>query len=107
MKENLNIGRMPREDSFNQFICGNTASNLSVCKGMNMNKEEKNLETSFLELNEIISKLEMEEVSLEDSFSLYQEGMKLLKVCNDSIDKVEKQIIILGENNAGDNGEKV
>ncbi|MDF2803128.1 MAG: Exonuclease small subunit [Anaerocolumna sp.] len=73
----------------------------------NMKKEEKTLEASFLELNDIITKLEMEEISLEDSFSLYQEGMKLLKVCNDSIDKVEKQLIILGESTTGDNGEEV
>ncbi len=75
--------------------------------GINMKKEEKTLEASFLELNEIISKLEMEEISLEDSFSLYQEGIKLLKVCNDSIDKVEKQLIILGENSTEDMGEEV
>ncbi len=75
--------------------------------GIYMKKEEKTLEASFLELNEIISKLEMEEISLEDSFSLYQEGIKLLKVCNDSIDKVEKQLIILGENSTEDMGEEV
>ena len=42
--------------------------------------------------------LEKPDVSLEDSFTLYQEGMKLLKACNDSIDKVEKELIILSEN---------
>jgi len=62
-----------------------------------MKKEEKTLETSFGELNEIINKLEKEEISLEESFSLYQEGMQLLKYCNNSIDKVEKQLIVLGE----------
>lgn len=62
-----------------------------------MKEKENNLEKSFLELNEIIKKLESEEISLEDSFSLYQEGIKLLKSCNDSIDKVEKQLIVLGE----------
>ncbi len=62
-----------------------------------MKEKENNLEQSFLELNEIIKKLESEDVSLEDSFSLYQEGVKLLKSCNDSIDRVEKQLIILGE----------
>lgn len=62
-----------------------------------MKKEEKTLETSFEELDEIIGKLEQEEISLEDSFRLYQEGMTLLKNCNDSIDKVEKQLIVLGE----------
>ena len=67
-----------------------------------MKKEDKNLETSFQELNEIISKLEQEDIKLEDSFLLYQEGMKLLKYCNDSIDKVEKKLIILGEKNEPD-----
>ena len=62
-----------------------------------MKEKENNLEQSFLELNEIIKKLESEDVSLEDSFSLYQEGVKLLKGCNDSIDRVEKQLIVLGE----------
>jgi exodeoxyribonuclease VII small subunit len=58
---------------------------------------DKSLEASFEELNQILSKLEEEEISLEDSFRLYQEGMLLLKNCNESIDKVEKQLIILGE----------
>lgn len=60
-------------------------------------KDEKTLEVAFQELNEIIAKLEQEEISLESSFELYQEGMKLLKHCNGSIDKVEKQLIVLGE----------
>lgn len=67
-----------------------------------MKKEEKSLETSFMELNEIIHKLEKEEISLEDSFILYQDGMQLLKHCNNSIDKVEKQLIVLGEKNESD-----
>jgi len=62
-----------------------------------MKEKTNNLEQSFLELNDIIKKLESEEISLEDSFTLYQEGIKLLKSCNDSIDRVEKQLIILGE----------
>lgn len=67
-----------------------------------MKKEGKSLEASFQELNEIIAKLEQEDITLEDSFKLYQEGMKLLKYCNDSIDKVEKKLIILGEQNDSD-----
>ncbi|MGB4661688.1 MAG: exodeoxyribonuclease VII small subunit [Mobilitalea sp.] len=65
-------------------------------------KEMKNvantLEESFEELNHIMEELEKSDVSLENSFTLYQEGMKLLKSCNDSIDKVEKELIILNEN---------
>ncbi|MDF2870256.1 MAG: Exonuclease small subunit [Anaerocolumna sp.] len=64
---------------------------------INMKEKENKLEQSFLELNDIIKKLESEDISLEDSFSLYQEGMKLLKSCNESIDRVEKQLIVLGE----------
>ncbi|WMJ87653.1 exodeoxyribonuclease VII small subunit [Anaerocolumna sp. MB42-C2] len=67
-----------------------------------MKKEEKSLEASFHEINDIISKLEQEDITLEDSFSLYQEGIKLLKYCNDSIDKVEKKLIVLGEKSETD-----
>ncbi len=56
------------------------------------------LEESFDKLDEIIESLEKPDISLENSFTLYQEGMKLLKACNDSIDKVEKELMILGEN---------
>lgn len=56
------------------------------------------LEESFDKLNKIIEELEKPDISLESSFELYQEGIKLLKACNDSIDKVEKQLIILNEN---------
>lgn len=64
-----------------------------------MSEDKKTLETAFEELEEILAKLEEEDITLEDSFNLYQEGMKLLKYCNNSIDKVEKQLIVLGEKN--------
>ncbi len=57
-----------------------------------------NLEESFEKLNQILEELEKPDIALEKSFALYQEGMKLLKSCNDSIDKVEKELIILSEN---------
>ena len=63
-----------------------------------MAKKEMKLEESFEKLNHILEELEKPEVTLEASFTLYQEGMKLLKSCNDSIDKVEKELITLNEN---------
>lgn len=57
----------------------------------------KSLEASIKELDGILGELEKEELSLEDSFRLYNEGMKLLKSCNDAIDKVEKKLIVLDE----------
>ena len=62
-----------------------------------MAKQTKTLEQTFEQLETIMEELEKEEISLEDSFRLYQEGMKLLKECNDSIDKVEKKLLILEE----------
>ncbi len=59
--------------------------------------ENKSLEEVFQQLDEIAGKLEETEVSLEDSFQLYHKGMELLKICNDKIDKVEKQMLILDE----------
>lgn len=62
-----------------------------------MAKATKTLEATFDELDEIITQLESNEVGLDESFKLYQAGMKLLKTCNDAIDKVEKKILILNE----------
>jgi exodeoxyribonuclease VII small subunit len=63
-----------------------------------MAEKAMKLEESFEKLNQILEELEKPDIALEDSFTLYQEGMKLLKSCNDSIDKVEKELIILSEN---------
>lgn len=62
-----------------------------------MKKDTKSIEETFQELEEIIGKLERGESSLEESFTLYEAGMKLVKNCNDKIDKVEKQILVLSE----------
>ena len=68
---------------------------------LNGEKEFK-LEEAFERLNNIIEELEKPDISLEQSFALYQEGMKLLKESNASIDKVEKELIILSENGETD-----
>lgn len=58
---------------------------------------EKSLETVFEELDQLITKLETEENSLEESFQMYHQGMDLLKACNEKIDAVEKKMMILDE----------
>lgn len=58
---------------------------------------ELSLEEAFGKLDEIMEQLEQGEASLEDSFVLYQKGMQLLKQCNESIDRVEKKLIVLEE----------
>ena len=55
------------------------------------------LEKAFEELEVIIEKMNAKEVSLDDSFSLYTEGTKLLKYCNEQLDTVEKKMLVLSE----------
>jgi exodeoxyribonuclease VII small subunit len=61
-------------------------------------KKERTIEETLKDLEELIKKLESGESSLEKSFEYYETGMKLVKSCNDKIDKVEKKIIVLEEN---------
>ncbi|MBR2562506.1 MAG: exodeoxyribonuclease VII small subunit [Eubacterium sp.] len=57
-------------------------------------KEEKELtlEEAFGRLDELVERLEDRDVSLEESFQIYKEGMDLLKSCNEKIDTVEKKM---------------
>lgn len=65
-------------------------------------KREQTLEEAFAELDRLIVELEGREITLEDSFSRYREGMELLKVCNEKIDTVEKKMLILNEDGEAD-----
>jgi exodeoxyribonuclease VII small subunit len=53
------------------------------------------LEESFEQLEDIIGQLQKGDMTLEDSFKKYEEGMKLIKNCSNSIDRVEKKLIVL------------
>ena len=69
-----------------------------------MAKSQK-FEESFGKLEELISQMESGNISLEESFKLYNEGIKLIKNCNSQLDKVEKQIVVLNTS-ATDNNDK-
>lgn len=66
---------------------------------------EKSIEQTFAELDELLEKLESPDTTLEESFACYETGMKLVKACNDKIDKVEKQIIVLSEEQGDEENE--
>lgn len=61
-------------------------------------EQEMTLEQVFEQLEESISRLEQEDISLEDSFKVYRDGMKLIQVCNEKINQVEKEVLVLNEN---------
>lgn len=58
--------------------------------------QSKSLEDILMEIENIINKMDEEDITLEESFKLYNNGIKLCKQCNDKIDKVEKQLEIMG-----------
>ncbi len=55
------------------------------------------LEELFAKLEDVVKNLENPESSLEESFQYYNEGMQLLKKCNETIDAVEKKVLVLDE----------
>lgn len=59
--------------------------------------KQVSLEQSFEQLDHIIEALESGELSLEDSFKQYKDGMQLVKNCVEQLDQVEKKIIVLNE----------
>lgn len=59
--------------------------------------EEFRLEEAFEQIERILERSGDKDVSLEESFSLYQEGMRLLKLCNAQIDQVEKKMLLIDE----------
>lgn len=61
-------------------------------------EKELSLEENFEKLEETIALLESEDIPLEEAFQAYSQGMALLKACNEQIDRVEKKVLILGEN---------
>ncbi len=60
-------------------------------------KKKENLEENFQKIEEYIQALEAEETTLEQSFQYYEQGMKLLRQCNDTIDRVEKKVLMLNK----------
>lgn len=57
--------------------------------------EKRSLEETFAEIEAIIEQMEQPEVSLDESFLLYQRGVGQLKVCNELLDEVEKKMQVL------------
>ena len=60
-------------------------------------QEQFQLEEAFDRIEALLEKLQDKDVTLEESFGLYQEGMGLLKLCNENIDHVEQQMLQIDE----------
>ena len=61
-------------------------------------KEEKlSLEQVLERLDETIEQLQSGDVSLEESFELYKQGMDYVKRCSETIEQVEKKVLMLNQ----------
>ena len=62
-----------------------------------MAKTKFSIEGAFEQLEDIIEQLSSEEISLSGSMDLYKKGVKILDKCSQTLDKTQKEIIILQE----------
>lgn len=65
-----------------------------------MESNNKSIEENFEQINQIISKMQSEEITLGESFEFYKQGLELVKDCNNQIEKIEKEMIIIEEESA-------
>lgn len=66
-----------------------------------MKKEKRNFENSMDELENIVSKLERGELSLDESIGVFQRGIELSKDLSKMLDEVEKKVTLLIEDGEG------
>ena len=58
-----------------------------------MSKEkDNNFEANLKKLEVIVDKLESGDIDLEESVKLYEEGMKIKKICDKKLKDIEMQI---------------
>lgn len=55
----------------------------------------KTFEESMTELEEVVSRLESGDVTLDDSLKLFEKGIKLAKSCQKKLDEAEKKVKLL------------
>lgn len=69
-------------------------------------KETMTFEAACARLEEIVKILEQGNSSLNDSLKLYEEGVLLVRFCNDALDNAEKKIKMLVADSKGEMIEK-
>jgi exodeoxyribonuclease VII small subunit len=62
---------------------------------------KRTFESAMRRLEEIVSELEKGDLSLEQSLSMYEEGVELTKFCSSKLDESEKKIQVLTRDEEG------
>lgn len=64
-------------------------------------EKEPSFEEAFRRLEEIVEQLEKGELSLDDSIRLFEEGIKLARLCTRRLEEAERQIEVLLQDENG------
>lgn len=62
-------------------------------------KQSPNFEASLEKLEGIVNALEAGELTLEESLSTFEEGVKLTRLCQSALQEAEQRVTILLEKN--------
>jgi len=62
---------------------------------------KKNFEKALADLENIVQRLDENDLSLDESLSLFEEGIKLSRFCSQKLDSVENKVEILLRNDEG------
>jgi exodeoxyribonuclease VII small subunit len=68
--------------------------------------ELKDFEAALKRLEEIVSKLEEGELSLEQSVKLFEEGMEISRFCGKKLDDAERRVEVLLKRTDGELSEE-
>lgn len=58
-------------------------------------RRQNDFEKAFQQLEKIVQRLEGEELPLDDSLQLFEEGIKLSRFCHQRLEEVEKKIELI------------
>lgn len=57
--------------------------------------KQNEFEKAFAELEQIVKRLESEEMPLDESLELFEKGIRLSRFCNQKLEEVEKKIELI------------
>jgi exodeoxyribonuclease VII small subunit len=64
-------------------------------------KKEKAFEEALRELEEIVNRLEQGDLPLEEALQLFEQGVKLSRLCHTKLDEAQKRVEILLKDEGG------
>lgn len=93
-------GRMMEADRGNLNHCGDT-DNMNIDNIIEETEQneasEKGLEERFASIEAVLGRMEDTDVTLEESFSLYRQGLAELAAADAMLDEIEKAMLVMNE----------